>query len=128
MSALPLPRAARRILVVDDDPGAADALAHLLHLELACDVHTAYDGAEALDKAAELRPDVVIMDISMPMVDGTEAARLLQRLFSANGREPRLVALTALDTERDRARIREAGFQAHLVKPVELDRLIDVLR
>jgi CheY-like chemotaxis protein len=110
------------ILVVDDDAENAHALANALALELRCEVVTAYDGAVALDKACEHRPEVIVMDIGMPMVNGIEAGKLLRRLF--NGHAPRMLALTGRNSEEDRRAIRECGFEQHFVKPVDLNQLV----
>lgn len=115
----------RCVLVVDDDPVSAEVLAQTVRKHLHCAVHTAYDGAEAIDKACDLHPDVVLMDIRMPQIDGHETGQLFKRLFST--RQPRLIAVTGLDDEASRAATRAAGFEAHLVKPVDVSRLVELL-
>ncbi len=109
-----------RILVVDDNRDSADSLARLLTIT-GHEAHTAYDGLEAVTAAAKLEPDIVLMDIGLPGLNGYEAGRRIRqqpwasRLF--------LVALTGWGQERDRVRSTEAGFDAHLVKPLELEAL-----
>jgi CheY-like chemotaxis protein len=105
-----------RILVVDDGVSAADMLALFLKLE-GYDSRTAYDGIEALEIASELQPRVVFLDIGMPRMDGYEAARRLRQL--PGGQQMILIALTGWGQERDREKTRLAGFDHHLVKPVE---------
>ena len=118
--------AASRVLVVDDNEDAADALAAVLHSELGCDVYTAYDGADALDKAGAVHPDVVVMDITMPHVDGVEAAGLLRRVFRTH--PPRLIAVSGRAGELDAQQARAWGFERLLGKPVELQQLVDAVR
>jgi CheY-like chemotaxis protein/anti-sigma regulatory factor (Ser/Thr protein kinase) len=115
--------APRRILVVDDNRDSADMLSVVLGLA-GHDVLTAYDGAGALEKAAAFNPNVVLMDIGMPGLNGYEVAR---RLRERHGNALRLVALTGWGQDADRRRSREAGFDAHLVKPVDLERIDDLL-
>jgi CheY-like chemotaxis protein len=109
-----LPR--RRVLVVDDNQDAADSLVVLLRL-LGQEVGTAYDGPTALARAGEFRPDLVFLDLGMPGMDGYEVARRLRRERQLTGVV--LVALTGWGQEEDRRRSCEAGFDHHLVKPVE---------
>jgi signal transduction histidine kinase len=105
----------RRILVVDDNRDAAESLA--LQLQLAGhEVCTAHDGVEALAVGKSLKPDVVLLDLGMPKMDGYETARQMRR--RPWGRRLTLVALTGWGQQRDRERTAEAGFDAHLVKPV----------
>jgi signal transduction histidine kinase len=105
----------QRILVADDNRDAAEALA--LQLQLAGhDVRTAYDGIEALTVAMAFDPDIVLLDLGMPKMDGYEAARQL-RLRTAS-RRVTLIALTGWGQQQDRQRTADAGFDAHLVKPV----------
>lgn len=119
----PLPR--RRVLVVDDNPDAADSLALLLGFA-GQDVRTTYDGLSALEQAQEFAPEVVLLDIGMPGMDGYEVAR---RLRNEGGlHQALLVALTGWGQEEDRRRSAEAGFDHHLVKPVEPKRLRELLR
>ena len=116
--------AARRILVVDDNEDAAVVLADVLAL---CGYNTRYahDGPSALHIAEEFSPDVAILDIGLPVMDGYELAQQ----FAAHPtlRRMRLVAVTGYGQDHDHARSRAAGFAAHLVKPVELDQLQPLL-
>jgi signal transduction histidine kinase len=116
---------ARRILVVDDNVDAADALAMLLRLS-GHDAITAFDGVEALGRAAEFRPDIVLLDIGMPRLDGYGTARAMRA--EPWGRDLTLVALTGWGQPKDRDRTVEAGFNAHLVKPVATEDLLEVIR
>jgi PAS domain S-box-containing protein len=106
----------RRILIVDDNRDAASSLAMLLSL-LGQDTRTAHDGLEALDVAAAFRPDVVLLDIGMPKLNGYDAARRIRQ--EPWGQTVVLVALTGWGQEDDRLRSREAGFNSHMVKPVD---------
>jgi PAS domain S-box-containing protein len=114
----------RRILVVDDNRDAADSLAELLRLT-GHDVSLAHDGEKALAIAESLRPDAVLLDLGLPGMDGFEVARRL-RASPALART-RLIALTGYGQASDRRATANAGFEAHLVKPVdfaELERLL----
>jgi CheY-like chemotaxis protein len=105
----------RRVLVVDDNEDAAASLAELLGLE-GHQTWIAHDGLQAIEIAKANEFDVVLMDLGMPGLDGIEAAR---RIRALPGREclP-MIALTGWGQESDRARTRDAGFDWHLVKPV----------
>lgn len=105
-----------RILVADDNVDSAASLAMLLEFE-GHDVATANDGAEAVEKAAVFAPEVVFLDLGMPGVDGIEAARRIRAL--PHGRQALLVALTGWGQAGDRERTEAAGFDHHLVKPVD---------
>ncbi|HEY1289560.1 MAG TPA: PAS domain S-box protein [Burkholderiales bacterium] len=107
---------AKRILVVDDNIDAAVTLALLLK-SLGHETCVVHDGLQALRMAAQFRPDVVLLDIGMPGLDGYEVARRLRAL--KRERPLRIVAVTGWGQEADRARSREAGFDVHLVKPVD---------
>src|SRR5687767_3024353 len=115
------PASARsRVLVVDDNVDAAQTLAAYLRL-LGHRVESAVDGEAALRIAEALRPDVAFIDLNMPRMDGIEVARRLR--VTTWGRSARLVALTGMGQQSDIARTREAGFDAHLTKPADLDRV-----
>jgi CheY-like chemotaxis protein len=116
-------RATRRVLVVDDNRDAADSMALLLRLG-GHDVVIAESGHAALETEREQRPDLVLLDIGLPDVDGYEVARRLR----AAGCPAILAALTGYGQPEDRERALEAGFDEHLVKPVDpraLERLLD---
>lgn len=118
-------RPSYRILVADDSQDGADSLAFLLRAA-GHEVHTAYDGRTAISMAEELMPNVVLLDIGMPEVSGYDVARAIRR--EAWGRGMRLVALTGWGQAEHRRRSLEVGFDEHLVKPVELDVLEEVLQ
>ncbi|MCI0464501.1 MAG: response regulator, partial [Gemmataceae bacterium] len=113
----------QRVLVVDDNCDAAESLAMLLQVK-GHEVHTAHDGLAALETARDFQPDIVLLDIGLPGMDGYEVAR---RLRQEQGRQAVLVALTGYGTDEDHRRSQEAGFDYHLVKPVELDALHQLL-
>ena len=115
---------ARCVLVVDDNRDSADSLAMLLRLT-GNDVRVAYDGRQALQVAEEFQPDVVLLDIGLPGMSGYDVARQMRRTSSLT--ETLLVALTGYGSEEDRRRSAEVGFCAHMVKPVDLAGLEDLL-
>lgn len=105
-----------RVLVVDDNPDAADALAAVVEL-LGCEVRACYDGESALDAIRAELPDVCLLDLMMPGLDGLELAGLIRDYV---GRRPMLlVATTALGSLEDRTATALAGFHFHLVKPID---------
>jgi two-component system CheB/CheR fusion protein len=106
----------RRVLVVDDNVDAAESLAMLLRVQRH-EVRTAHDGPAALDAAAAFRPEVVLLDIGLPRMDGYEVARRLRG--QADSQMTLLVALTGYGQDDDRRRAAEAGFDAYLVKPAD---------
>lgn len=114
-----------RILVADDNEDAATSLALLLKLQ-GHHVETAADGVRALAAVARFRPEVVLLDIGMPELNGYEVCRRLRA--AADGKDLVVVAITGWGQEQDRQRARDAGFDAHLVKPIEPAALFDVLR
>ncbi|MBV9912613.1 MAG: hybrid sensor histidine kinase/response regulator [Sinobacteraceae bacterium] len=109
----------RRILVVDDNADAANSLAMILNLSGHVAVPV-YGAAEALERAAAFDPEIVLLDIGLPGVDGYEVARQLK----CRGSNARLVALTGYGQPEDIRRTRKAGFHGHLVKPVDLRQLL----
>jgi len=109
-----------RILVVDDNVDAAESTALLLQLE-GHEVRTAFDGPQALEAAQTFRPQIVLLDIGLPRLDGYEVARRLRALPELG--TPLLVAMTGYGQAEDRDRSRSAGFDEHLVKPVEIDQI-----
>jgi PAS domain S-box-containing protein len=106
----------RRILIADDNRDNADSMAMLLK-SLGHEVCTAYDGEQAVEAATTLRPDVVLLDIGMPHLDGYEAGRRIRE--HPGCRHIFLIAMTGWGQEEDRRRTDEAGFDHHLVKPVD---------
>jgi signal transduction histidine kinase len=118
------PRNQRRILVADDNNDALESLATLLQLS-GHEVYTAANGAVALESAEQHRPEVALLDIGMPKLDGYEVARRIRA--QPWGRRITLVALTGWGQDSDRRRSQEAGFDSHLVKPLDLDKLTELL-
>jgi signal transduction histidine kinase/ActR/RegA family two-component response regulator len=113
-----------RLLIVDDVPDSADSLAMLLEL-MGHEVHTAYEAERAMALAATLRPDVMLIDIGMPQVNGYELCRQLRR--QPWGGEVCLVAVTGWAQEEDKLRASAAGFDRHMAKPVDADALESLL-
>ncbi|QJW92958.1 PAS domain S-box protein [Frigoriglobus tundricola] len=120
----PVAAGGRRILVVDDNVDGAESLAELLQISGHV-TRTAHSGPAALTAAAEHRPDLVFLDIGLPGLDGYEVARRLRADPLTAGTV--LVALTGWGTEDDRRKTKEAGFDFHLTKPVEGDRVMALL-
>ena len=114
----PLPLGRRRVLVTDDNVDAAEALGVLLEI-LGAEVRVVHDGPSALAAYADYAPDLVLLDIGMPDMDGYEVAR---RIRAAPGpHRAKLVALTGWGQAEDSRRAREAGFDQHIVKPADID-------
>jgi CheY-like chemotaxis protein len=111
-----------RILIVDDNRPAADMLAMILE-SYGNELFIAYSGLQAIQLAETHRPDVILLDLSMPVVDGYEVARTIRR--QPRGQEPMLVALTGW--ERDKQKARDAGFDHHVVKPTKAADLRGIL-
>jgi len=118
------PPVARRILVVDDNRDAAESLALMLRL-VGNEVDTVYDGEQAVTAVASFRPDVVLMDLGMPRLDGLGAARAIRENPQVS--DIVLVAITGWGDDSDRKLSREAGFDRHLVKPVVPSELLALL-
>jgi CheY-like chemotaxis protein len=114
----------RRVLVVDDNRDSAESLALILSLK-GHESRCVHDGREALSIADTYQPDVVILDIGMPGLNGYETARLIRA--QSWGRGVTLIAVTGWGRPDDKRRAEEAGFDHHLVKPVELDSLTGAL-
>ena len=114
----------RRVLLVDDNVDAADALAAVLEAH-GHRVALAYDPAQALRIAGQFQADVALLDVGLPVMDGYQLALRLKDATA--GSAPRFFALTGYGLPTDHARSHEAGFSAHLVKPVEVDRLLQLL-
>ncbi|HET9106196.1 MAG TPA: response regulator [Steroidobacteraceae bacterium] len=117
-------RMARRILIADDNNDALESLATLLQLS-GHEVFTATNGGTALQSAERHQPEVALLDIGMPLLDGYEVAKRIRA--QPWGQRITLVALTGWGQDSDRRRSREAGFDSHLVKPLDLDTLTDLL-
>jgi two-component system, sensor histidine kinase len=114
----------RRILLVDDNVDFATSLAMLLE-GLGHVVRVAHNGGEGIEVAADLQPEIAFLDIGLPVMSGYELARRLRALPAS--KDTVLVALSGWGQEDDRRRSREAGFAAHLVKPVELHKIESIL-
>jgi CheY-like chemotaxis protein len=106
----------RRILIVDDNVDSAASLAMLLRIT-GNETHTAHDGLEAVASAQRLRPDAVLLDIGLPKLNGYEACRRIREQPWSAGMV--LVALTGWGQDEDRRKSLDAGFDHHLVKPVD---------
>jgi PAS domain S-box-containing protein len=120
----PAPKLSLRILIVDDDRDSADCLGMLLRI-MGHNIRTAYDSQKGVEVAEEFRPDVVLLDIGLPNLNGYEACREIRG--QAWGRAMVLIAVTGLDQEEDRCLSHEAGFDHHLVKPVDRQDLMTLL-
>ena len=114
----------RRLLIVDDLKDSADSLAKLMEL-MGHEVHTAYSGEEAVLAAAKFQPDLVLLDIGMPKLNGYDACRHIRE--QPWGKGMFLIALTGWGQEQDRRRADQAGFNAHIVKPVDPGALVKLL-
>jgi CheY-like chemotaxis protein len=114
-----------RVLVVDDNVDAALTLAEAVRLD-GHEVHVAHDGASALELSRSFVPEVVLLDIGLPGIDGYEVVRHLRERPETRG--ALIVALTGFGQETDRQRALAAGFDDHLVKPVDLETVTTVLR
>lgn len=122
---MPAARAGRiRILVVDDVPDTAESFARLLG-RMGFDSTFVTDPRLAVDTAYRFAADLVFLDIGMPGMDGYEVARMLRGQFGWD--KLRIVAVTAYGQQADRDRSRQAGFDAHVVKPVSLDLVRSIL-
>jgi CheY-like chemotaxis protein len=106
----------RRVLIADDNHDAAVTLSLLLQA-MGHETRIAHDGLEAVQTAEDFRPEVILLDIGMPKLDGYEAARRIAKRAWAHS--IRIIAVTGWGQEADRQRAREAGFHQHLVKPVD---------
>jgi len=116
---------ARRILVADDNLDSADSLAMMLEM-LGHEVSSAHDGVEALEQAKASKPELVFMDLGMPRMNGYDAARLIRNQPECKGAV--LVALTGWGQEEDRRRSYEAGFDYHIVKPIDFTAVEKLLK
>ena len=113
-----------RILVVDDTRDSADSLAMLLRFK-GNDIRTTHDGVEALEVADMFHPEIVLLDIGLPKLNGYDVARRIRQ--QPWGRDVLLIALTGWGKDEDRRLSPEAGFNFHLVKPVDLAALDELL-
>jgi CheY-like chemotaxis protein len=113
------------ILLVDDNQDSTRALGMLLE-HFGHEVVTAHDGAEALRKADEVRPDVGLLDLGLPVLDGYQVAQALRE--RPGGERLLLVAISGYGQPNDRARSKAAGFDHHLVKPVDCGALLELLQ
>jgi CheY-like chemotaxis protein len=118
------PCRSRRILVVDDNQDSADSLTILLCLA-GHDVVTVYDGQAGLDAAQSFRPEIVLLDIGLPGLDGYEVARRLRQ--QGDTYQALIIAITGYGKEQDRHLSQQSGFNAHLVKPIDLDELQEIV-
>lgn len=109
----------RQILLVEDNPDGRESLRLLLSL-MGHRVDVAADGLEGVRKAWTLRPEIALIDIGLPLLDGFQVARCIRSIL---GKEIVLIAYTAYDSADTQDRIAEAGFDAHLVKPIEISEL-----
>jgi CheY-like chemotaxis protein len=107
---------ARRVVIIDDNADAAAMLAMLIG-DLGGEVHVAHDGAAGAELVQRIRPDVVLLDIGMPAMDGYETCRRIRSESSV--RDLFIVALTGWGQEQDKQRAHDAGFDAHLTKPAD---------
>jgi CheY-like chemotaxis protein len=106
----------RSVLVVDDNKDMVGSMTALLELS-GYRVHSASDGVTAVEAALRTRPDYILLDIGLPKMDGIEVAKRLRRERSLD--ETKIIAITAYGTDEDRRRTREAGCDAHYLKPIE---------
>lgn len=116
---------ARRILVVDDNQGAAWLLSKLLEKLADHEIHIAYDGPSALAQVKEIHPEIVLLDIGLPEMNGFEVGRAIRERPEFD--DILLIALTGYGREEDRIKSKEAGFDEHLVKPPSLDQMKTIL-
>jgi CheY-like chemotaxis protein len=114
----------RRVLVVDDNRDGADMLGMVLEAD-GFTVAIAYDGSEAVEAVQKSRPDIILMDIGMPGMDGYEAIRHIRR--QSGGKDILMIALTGWGQEGAKRLVAEAGFDHHLIKPVDFHVLKNLL-
>ncbi len=109
-----------KVLVVDDERDGADAVA-MFFQSLGHETATAHNGLEALEISTRFKPDVVILDIEMPLMDGFQAARCLRE--RSNGVQPLLIAVTAIASADVATRAKNSGFDFYMAKPADLGKL-----
>ena len=119
------PAVSRRVLIADDNRDAGDSLAELLRMD-GHDVAVVHNGQEALAAFSAFQPEVALLDIGMPELNGYEVARRVRQ--GSLGRAVTLIAVTGWGQDRDKAQSLAAGFNHHLTKPIEADRLLEMLR
>jgi PAS domain S-box-containing protein len=117
-------RLSRRVLIVDDNRDSADTLSTLLQV-MGCEVDVAYDGEAALAAGARFKPDAVLLDLGMPGLNGFETCERMRRELW--GRSICIVAVTGWGQDEDRRRTKDAGFDAHMVKPADPGKLTELL-
>jgi DNA-binding response OmpR family regulator len=118
------PAQSSRILIIDDNRSVVDSLKMLLDLN-GNTTHTAYDGLEGLEIAEQVRPEIILLDIGLPKIDGWECCRRIRQ--QSWGSQVMVYALTALGQDDDRLKSQQAGFDMHFVKPVDPELLLTVL-
>jgi len=116
--------APRKVLIADDNVDSAESLAEVLRM-FGCETFTVHDGLEAVRAAREFDPDIVVLDIGMPRLSGHDAAKRMRS--QPGGAGLLLIALSGWGQEEDRRRSRDAGFDHHFVKPIDLDALAGLL-
>lgn len=114
----------RRVLVVDDNRDAADTMALMLKFK-GFETFTCYNGQDGVAKAATFLPMAILLDIGMPDITGYEACRRIRE--SETGKSPLIIALTGYGSDDDKQESENAGFDAHLLKPVHLQELLQLL-
>ncbi len=115
----------KRILIVDDNEDAANSIGKLLK-KIGHETHIVYDGMSAIETAPEFKPDVVLLDLGLPVMDGYETAAKLRKLFEDTP-DMLIIALSGYGQEDDRRKTAEAGFNHHLVKPFDTQELRDII-
>jgi two-component system CheB/CheR fusion protein len=121
----PAPHTGRTVLLVDDNVDATQALSMLL-THAGFIVVQAHDGVEALERAGQSPPDIVLLDLGLPIVDGYQVAATLRA--QADGHAPLLIAISGYGQPEDRERSKAVGFDHHLVKPIDCDVLLALMR
>jgi CheY-like chemotaxis protein len=111
-------------LIADDNPDVTESFEVMLQM-LGHEVTTALDGLQALERAEEFRPEVIVLDVGMPKLDGYETARRIRQ--QPWGKDVVLIAVTGWGNEKDKNQSAEAGFDIHLVKPVDADTILNSL-
>jgi two-component system CheB/CheR fusion protein len=114
----------RRILIVDDNCDSAESLSMLLEIT-GNKTYLAHDGLQALEAIEAHRPEVVLLDIGLPRLDGHEVCRRVRE--QTWGKDILMIAVTGWGQAEDRLKSREAGFNGHLVKPIDYDKLLELL-